>query len=207
VILFISGATKTIRELPDKQHLGHLLVPADGNSMREVQATGLPFAADNGAFAGFDPAAFCRLLGRIAGKPGCRFVACPDVVGNARETALLFYKWQPIIKSLGLPVALVLQDGQETQGVPWNMIDALFIGGSTEFKLGPIAAKSVREGKRRGLWIHGGRVNTRQRFRYMAEIGCDSCDGSGFSKWPDQKIPLALKWMKEIERQPSFLAA
>jgi hypothetical protein len=203
VILLVSGATATLRARLPSRHLGHLLVPAAGNAVPE---TGLPWAADNGAFAGFDPAAFCRLLGRIAGQSGCKFVACPDVVGNADETARLFYIWQPIIKSLGLPVALVLQDGQEHVGIPWNMVDALFVGGSTKFKLGPVAARMVREGKKRGKWCHMGRVNTRQRFRYAYELGCDSVDGSGFSKWP-ARIPMAEQWLEELERQPSLLAA
>ncbi len=201
MILLVSGATKALRELNRPDLLGSLLTPDNGNSAPEGR-----FAADNAAFVGFDPAKFCRMLSRIAGKPNCLWIACPDVVGNARETAELFYAWRPIIKSLGLPIALVLQDGQQHEGVPWNMVDALFIGGSTEFKLGPVAAQFAREAKRRGKWLHGGRVNTRQRFRYMAELGCDSVDGSGFSRFPS-RIAMALRWLEELERQPSLLGA
>jgi EAL domain-containing protein (putative c-di-GMP-specific phosphodiesterase class I) len=87
------------------------------------------------------------------------------------------------------------------------MLDSVFIGGSTEFKLGRTAASIARQAKRRGKHLHGGRVNTRQRFRYMAELGCDSIDGSGFSKWSAERIPMALRWLEELERQPSLLAA
>lgn len=198
--LLVSGATRTLRSVDRPDRLGCLLTPDAGNA---VPGPGIQWAADNSAFTNWDPAAFCRMLGRISGKPGCRFVACPDVVGDAYETARLFYQWQPVIKALGLPAALVLQDGQEAQGIPWNMIDALFIGGSTEFKLGPVAAKAVREGKRRGKWVHMGRVNTRQRFRYACELGCDSVDGSGFSKWPS-RIGLGVRWLEELDQQPSF---
>jgi hypothetical protein len=83
VLLLVSGATATLRQHLDSPFLGHLLVPAAGNSMRETLATGLPWACDNGAFVGFDAPAFATLLGRIAGKPGCLFVACPDVVAGA----------------------------------------------------------------------------------------------------------------------------
>jgi len=207
VILLVSGPSATIRERLPSPYLGHLLTPDAGNSVASALKTGLPWAADNSAFSGFSPAAFCAMLGKIAGKPGCKFVACPDVVGNAPDTAALFYTWQPIIKSLGLPVALVLQDGIEAVGVPWNMIDALFVGGSTGFKLGPVAASIVREGKRRGLWTHLGRCNTRQRFRYAFELGCDSVDGSGFSKWSAIRIPMAERWLAEFERQPSLALA
>jgi hypothetical protein len=204
VILLVSGATKTLREINRPDRLGHLLTPDDGNA---VPRGDLVWACDNSAFSNFSPAKFCTMLGKIAGKPGCRFVTAPDVVGNARETATLFYIWQPILKSLELPVALVLQDGQERVGVPWNMIDAVFIGGSTEFKLGAAAEGIVREAKSREKWVHMGRCNTRMRLRLAYEWGCDSVDGSGFSAFPEREIPNALRWMDEIERQPSLLAA
>jgi hypothetical protein len=35
------------------------------------------------------------MLGRIAGNAGCRFVACPDVVGDAAATLRLFFIWAP----------------------------------------------------------------------------------------------------------------
>jgi hypothetical protein len=201
MILLVSGATKTLRDLGRPDCLGQLLTPDTGNA---VPGPEVFWAADNAAFSDFSPARFCTLLGRIAGKPGCLFVTAPDVVGNARETALRFYHWRPVIKALGLPIALVLQDGQEGQGVPWNLVDAVFIGGSTTFKLGPVAAGLAREAKERGLWVHGGRVNTRRRFRQMHDLGCDSIDGSGFSKWSEIRIPMALKWFDELDSQLSL---
>jgi EAL domain-containing protein (putative c-di-GMP-specific phosphodiesterase class I) len=101
----------------------------------------------------------------------------------------------------------VLQDGLERVGVPWKMIDAVFIGGSTKFKLGSVAARTVQEATERGFWVHCGRVNTRMRLWYAHELGCDSVDGSGFSTFPEREIPNALRWMDEIERQLSLLAA
>lgn len=167
---------------------------------------GAVWAADNGAFSGFNPAKFCTLLGKVTGKPGCRFVACPDVVGSAVRTTEMFRVWQPILKACELPVALVLQNGQDQVGVPWEMIDAVFVGGDDAFKMGAAAASFVREAKARGLWAHMGRVNTRQRFRYAWELGCDSVDGSGFSMFPDTRIPMAIRWGDELIQQPSMLA-
>ena len=204
VKLLVSGATKTLRELNRPDRLGVLLTPDSGNAVPKGDVC---WAADNSAFSNFSPARFCTLLGRIAGKSGCRFVAAPDAVGNAHETAVRFAQWQPILRSLELPVALVLQDGQDLVGVPWDLIDAVFIGGSTEFKLGRLAASITREAKSRGKFCHMGRVNTRQRFRYAYELGCDSIDGSGFSRFPEARIPMALRWLDEIERQPSLLVA
>ena len=68
--LFVSGATDTLRRYRDSAHLGILLVPGAGNSLPSVLATGLPWAADNAAFSGFDPAAFCAFI-----CPGAALVA------------------------------------------------------------------------------------------------------------------------------------
>lgn len=196
--LLVSGATATLRRYPDSPYLGALIVPAAGNRLAPVIGAGLPWAADNAAFTGFDPAAFCGMLARLSGRPGCLFVACPDVVGRAAETLALFGVWEPIIRSVGLPVALVAQDGAEALPVPWDRFDALFVGGSTDWKLGRGAAALVAEARRRGKWVHLGRCNTRKRFRHAFALGCDSVDGSGFSRWPDQRIPLALRWLRDL---------
>lgn len=178
-------------------HLGVLLTPAAGNRVELAVDLGLPWAADNAAFSGFNEVKFMRMLDRIAGKPSCLWVACPDVVSQAKATLDLFERWERVIREHGLPVALVLQDGQEHLPVPWDHCDAVFVGGSTEWKLGDDARRLAAEAKARGKLAHCGRVNSRTRIRYAAEIGCDSIDGSGFSKWPDEKIAKGLRWCKE----------
>jgi hypothetical protein len=198
MLLLVSGASATLRRYHAPHALGALLVPGAGNAVRPLAAAGLAWAADNAAFSGFDPGAFCALLGRIAGAPGCRFVACPDVVGDAAATLRLFEVWQPVLAALGLPVALVGQDGAERLALPWGRFQALFLGGSTAWKLGPGAAALAAEAKRRGLWLHLGRCNSRRRFRHAHGLACDSVDGSGFSRWPDRRIPLALNWLAEL---------
>src|ERR1700677_3930077 len=96
--LFVSGATATIRRYSGSPYLGALVVPAAGNRLDPVLAAGTPWAADNAAFIGFDPGAFCAMLGRIANKPGCQFVPCPDAVGDAHQTAHLFRTWHPVLR-------------------------------------------------------------------------------------------------------------
>lgn len=76
------------------------------------------------------------MLDPIQSKPGCRFVVCPDVVGNAIATLSLLGQWRQVIADRQLLLAYVAQDGQEQLPVPWDEIDPLFLGGSTEFKLG-----------------------------------------------------------------------
>ena len=72
MILLVSGATKTLRKINRPDRLGVLLTPDVGNAVPKGDVV---FAADNSAFSNFSPAKFCTLLGKIAGKPGCRFVA------------------------------------------------------------------------------------------------------------------------------------
>lgn len=199
-MLLVSGATTTFRpamvDRPDV--FGVLAVPADGNSLPEFGR----WAADNGAFTGFDEEAFLRMLHRNRwAKERCVFVAAPDVVGDAAATAKLFDEWEPVIRSLGYPVALVAQDGLTRRAVPWDRVDAVFIGGSTEFKLGGAAALIIRRANELGKWVHMGRVNTAGRIRYAALLGCDSIDGSGFSRWPADMLSRHGRLLRDLSDQ------
>jgi len=168
--LLVSGATDTLRRHLDSPHLGVLLTPAAGNSVSSILATGLPWAADNAAFTGFDPGAFCGMIAKLAGHPRCLFVACPDVVGDAEATLQLFAIWQPVLAALGLPVALVGQDGAERLDLPWECFQALFLGGSTDWKLGPGAALLTQEAKRRGYPVHMGRCLCGQPHKHLCVV-------------------------------------
>ena len=153
---------------------------------RDVE--GWPWAADNGAFGEFDPDAYVAMLDGLALLPTRPlFVTVPDVVGDADATLTLFHQWWCEVSVRGLPVALVAQDGLEPGDprVPWDAIDALFIGGTTEYKLGEGAAELVREAHGRGKHVHWGRVNSLKRFRYVQSIGADSCDGNTHNRFRD----------------------
>jgi hypothetical protein len=202
-MLLVSGTTATMRRLaPDNaRHLGHLVVPSQ-RATDSVRETGLRWAADNGAFAGFDAEAFRRLLRQRQADAGCLWVACPDVVGDARATLARFAEWKDEIAGMGYPVALVGQDGVEDCEIPWYACAAWFVGGSTGWKLSRAAADLVGEARRRGKWCHMGRVNSLRRIRYAWEIGCDSVDGSSMSRFGDTHVPKFLRWVKSLERQP-----
>lgn len=147
------------------------------------------FAIDNGAFAGFQTQAFLSLLERERNaRHLCRFVAVPDVVASARRTLETFEYWR--YKLGAWPLALVAQDGQEDLPIPWDGIAAVFIGGSTAWKLSKSAADVVKAAKCIGKWVHAGRVNTPARFEYFEELGADSIDGTGLSRfsWMRQRI-------------------
>lgn len=202
--LLVSGSTKTVRRLagrwPDR--LGHLLTPSNRNSIASLLATGLPWAADNGCYSGFDPGRFRRYLDKIAGEPRCLFAVAPDSVGDARLTQLLFDEWWREVFDTGQPIAYVGQDGAERLEIPWGRFQAWFIGGTTRWKLSAASADLAQEAKRRGKWVHMGRVNSRRRMESAASFGCDSIDGSSASMFGDRYVHKYCAWLEHMARQP-----
>lgn len=205
--ILVSGATTTHRRYWANQSYGFLVTPRSGR-VEEITASGKAWGVDNEAFGGWSHAkelSFSKLLGRLCEHrphPALKFVACPDVVADAKLTRERFDRWQPFLKTCGLPVGYVFQDGESD--VPWDRIDSLFVGGSTEWKLSQQTDEAIAEAKRLGKWVHVGRVNTLRRMRHFYDIGVDSIDGTTFSKWPDKYFPLALKWLRKLESQPSI---
>lgn len=175
--------------------LGRLLSPRRATGIPHTIKAGITWAADNDCFnANWDAGLYASMLGRLHGHSGCKFVTAPDVVADAKRTMDLFHTWEPAIHALGLPVALVAQDGVESLEIPWGKFEALFIGGSTTWKLGRSGAVPwlVKEAKERGLWVHMGRVNLDHRIRYARMLGCDSFDGTALSAFPRKYVPGAL---------------
>ena len=160
----------------------------------EFAAQGGVWAADNDAFSDWNEERFIRMLGRLEGIPGCQWVSVPDVVANATETLIRFYNYWKLIDSYGFPIALVGQDGMIPSDVPWELIDCIFIGGTTEWKLGDAARSLTIEAKRRGKLVHMGRVNSNRRLRYAKAIGCDSVDGLKFAKFSDAWLADGLEF-------------
>jgi hypothetical protein len=120
------------------------------------------------------------------------WVSVPDVVGNHRATRRRWHHWLPVLRRHGLRVAYVAQDGETTP--PWDDLDCLFIGGSTQWKEGAHAIKLCHEARARGKWVHIGRVNTVRRLRMFDNVA-DSFDGTQFSRFSAAYIP---RWMQII---------
>lgn len=140
-----------------------------------------PYGIDNGCFVSLDEPAFLSLLKRQEPeRERCLFVCCPDVVGNGRRTLELWEYRERWLKNW--PKALVLQDGVEELTIPWNELDSVFVGGSTEWKMSQAVADLIKTAKILTKWVHVGRVNTASRFWHFHKLGADSCDGSGVSK-------------------------
>lgn len=153
------------------------------------------FCIDNGAFSNFDPKAFLSLLKRETPRRGlCRFVAVPDVVGSARRTLEVFDHWAPALQEW--PLALVCQDGQQDLPIPWDRIAAVFIGGSTDWKMSNHAACCIKASKAIGKWCHVGRVNTPARFEHFEKLGADSIDGTGLSRYSWMRVRIYQEYVE-----------
>jgi len=98
-------------------------------------------------------------------------------------------------------VALVAQDGLESLPVPWEDFDALFIGGSTAWKLSEAARELCQEAKRRGKWVHMGRVNSLRRMQVAEAFGCDSADGTMLRFDPNRPVQ---SWAQHVTDRPSL---
>lgn len=164
-----------------------------------LQRQDAPFAIDNGAFSCFDKKAYLALLEREKDrKSQCIFVTVPDVIavdptsgfpiGSGRRTLEVFHHWCDRPELAGWSLALVVQDGSEDFDIPWNKINAIFVGGSNKFKISIHSAHIIKAAQALDKWVHVGRVNDPKRMEWCLEMGVDSVDGTGISRYT---------WMRE----------
>jgi hypothetical protein len=169
--------------------VGQLLTPLTRYNLRDPSR---PWAIDNGGYTALDIASFWSLLAREEHRRAdCLFVTAPDVVGSARRTLEIFEHWKS--KLDGWKVALVCQDGQENLPLPWDEIEAVFIGGSTSWKCGPHAEHIVRAALALEKWVHVGRVNEPGRYEHFAKLGAHSCDGTGIARYTHMREAIASR--------------
>lgn len=173
--------TGTRRNLQALRDAGwRILLTPDNPTPRE----GLKHGIDNGAWKAhiqklpFDTKAFEKLVDRHGGTAD--FVVAPDIVAGGRTSLDFSLSWLPKLQHVRL-VLLPLQDGMTPTEIgsvltAWPNI-GLFLGGSTEFKLGTMhmwggVAHAF------GRWYHVGRVNTARRIRECESAEADSFDGT-----------------------------
>jgi hypothetical protein len=159
--------------------------------------SGKPYGLDNGCFSGDLPKSWDRLL-KEAEQHRPVFVCLPDVVGSARRTMDLFTYFER--RTNGLPRALVLQDGIGDVEIPWSKIDAVFVGGSDDFKIAPEAIQAARCAKMLGKWVHVGRVNEPKRVQNWLGLA-DSIDGSGISRFDNMLEAVMLAITDQLPQQ------
>lgn len=187
--------------------LGCMTTPAQGN----VIPDGAMYACDNGKFGKGWPGAeawFEWLMRTVAryGADRCLWAVAPDVPFDAAATLDESRPWLPHIRALGIPAAFAAQDGCEHGLIPWDDFDVLFLAGSTDWKIGPVAERLSREAKARGKSVHMGRVNSRQRLRTAEWFGCDTADGTYLAFGPDKNLPKLTGWLDELHATPTLFA-
>lgn len=135
--------------------------------------------------------------------PHCLFATAPDVYGDHAATVERSLPMLRAIRDLGCKAAFVAQDGWQTETTPWDEFDALFVGGTTEFKF-RAGRDAVFAAKARGKWTHMGRVNGIDRLRAAVGIGCDSADGTFLKFGPNTNWPRLTRWLDTITHQPEL---
>lgn len=172
-----------------------------GISRRRL-SNSIPWCLDNGVFTDkFEVGYWLKRLDVFKEyAPTCLFVVVPDVVGDCIATLAQFDYYRKMIKDF--PVALVSQDGisQQAHKIPWNNFDCLFVGGSDEHKLGKEGGWIINEAKRRGKWVHIGRVNSASRILKFWQA--DSWDGThlGFNPSDVSKFNAAVLQVRSMKK-------
>lgn len=201
-MLYLSGCVNPA--LPPE--VGLMVTPMMGNRIPMDRT----WAADTGCFAQphrHDDDRYLDWLGnRVHLAGSCLFATAPDVVGDAKATLKRSTPMLQHIRDAGYKAALVAQDGMAPDDIPWREVDALFIGGTTDWKLGHEAAALADHARRLGLWVHMGRVNSLRRLRIAQSFGCQSADGTFAAFGPDKNIPRIQRWLKQLGEQPPLFS-
>lgn len=185
--------------------LGILIQPATKNYLKTGPECYNLVGIDNGCFSAegrkrFEIDKYLQLINHTLnafGESAVLFATAEDVVGDWENTLRKSLPMLPLIRSVGAPAALVLQDGATVVDIPWSELDAIFIGGSTEWKLSRQVYDICREATARKKWIHMGRVNSAVRARTALEFGCGSMDGTFLKFAGAAGVETLLDWLRE----------
>lgn len=178
--------------------------PRIAGRVRDAPEVGWIWAADNGCYNdGWSLQGWYDWLERPRPRPGCLFATVPDVVGDAVATEALWREHRQLVEDLHYPVAFVAQDGLERLRVPWEQLDCLFVGGTTEWKQSEAAFAIAAEARARGKWVHVGRVNGGGRYRAWGPFA-DSCDGTFLRFGPSVNLPRLMRWLEHHEAEPQL---
>ena len=159
---------------------------------------------DNLAFSGFRARTFRSWLHRIQPhRDRFSFVAAPDVVGNTQATLDRFPRWERLLHRMDFPVAFVLQDGITPDRVPWQSCEAVFVGGSTAWKMSDPVLDLLKSAGMRGKYRHIGRVNSVIRYRHFHPYA-ESCDGTGITRYVDRYIDRMMPALLELRHAPKW---
>ena len=204
MILLVCGATKTVNEIIPHEYLGKYVTPRANNNIKSLEllkTQGCIWGADNDCYSGFNEIKYTKMIERLPRIETLKYVTLPDVVGNHDKTTNLFDIWYEKLKNEQLPLAFVLQDGCSTMDIPFDKIKAIFIGGTTEYKLSKEVRDIVSVAKDKNKWVHMGRVNSMKRIKYASSIGVNSFDGTSFSMFANTYIPKTLELLNNLQEE------
>lgn len=198
-MIYFSGTCTKNRSLG--KHVGLLVQPGTWNSYRHRLTEFPVWAADTGLYrkdpSQFDLPRWLDQLATVDAAAQCAFVTARDAYCDPVITNEFARIDCPLIRAAGFPAAYVAQDGSGCCTVPWHLMDVLFLGGSTEWKLSNDARLLVLEARRRGIRTHMGRVNSARRYRIAATWGCDSVDGTFLAFGHDANFPRLRAWVDQ----------
>ena len=204
-VLISGGCRQTLIHIVNSyphldKYIGWMNSPRHMYSIQTLRNIGCKsMCLDNAAYSNWCESSYLKMLRRWSDAPiPVEWVTLPDVVGDAAATNYLFEVWHD---KVALPRAFVAQDGSEDLELPWSHFRCLFIGGTTQWKLSRCAESVVREAKHRCKVVHMGRVNSQKRLRYAYQLGCDSIDGTGYSKYNKKELLKCLDYVHNLHNQ------
>ena len=180
------------------QYGGLMFTPDMGNA---PDLSGVTWAADNGCYAAgdtFSPERWMTFLKRWQGHGTCLFAVAPDVPRNMEATLNRSLPYLSVIRELGYPAALAIQNGVEHHCLPWTDIDAVFIAGDKSFKTGRIAREVCEEAKTRGKHIHIAKRNSARALQEAQGMDANSVDGTYLKYGPDTNWPKLQWWFSQL---------
>lgn len=189
----------------ERMPLGILIQPGTANYLKTGPDYYDLVGIDNGCFspegqARFNIDSYARLINSTLnafGEDAVMFATARDVPMNWTATLELSLPMLPMIRKLGAPAALVVQDGATVGNIPWSELDVIFIGGSTEWKLSDEALSITKAARYLGKRIHMGRVNSLIRARTALRFGCDSMDGTFLKFAGPNGVEILLDWLRD----------
>ncbi|NVL48706.1 hypothetical protein F2S72_01690 [Pseudomonas syringae pv. actinidiae] len=164
---------------------------------------------DNGAWSAFrqgkpfDEDAFARAIDKVG--EGADFVVLPDIVEGGMASLDLSLKWLDKMSGFSERVLIAVQDGMTVDDVRCHLgpMVGLFIGGSTQWKLATLDAWSALA-RRKGAYLHVGRVNSLKRITACAQVGANSFDGTSIISFPDSIHMLTSGLIASRHQQSLF---
>jgi hypothetical protein len=211
VIYYANPCTEGVRDAMLRGQLGCITTPAQGNVTFPDE---WDCVADNGCFRlpGQKPWEERPWLDWLRSQPRrFRFAVCPDVVDlegkpTHDETIDRWAHYGGMMARHGFVPAFVAQIGCTPDSLP-DDASVIFLGGTTEWKLGPVAWSIVARAKAEGRWVHMGRVNSKRRFDTARAMRCDSVDGTYLTFGPDTNLPKLLSWLGAADDKPMLWEA